>query len=100
MAALQGSSRSGVLSKPWWVRSRSRTSHWRTPPGRLTAVHEQDGALVVEGLTRIDNLEELAGVRVPASRCAEVDSVGGLVMSELGRVPEVGDEVLLNGYRL
>jgi CBS domain containing-hemolysin-like protein len=65
--------------------------------GKLTA---GDGSLVLEGLTRLDELEELANVRIAPTRRSEVDTVGGLVMAELGRLPSVGDEVSIGGRRL
>jgi CBS domain containing-hemolysin-like protein len=54
----------------------------------------------MEGLTRLDELEELADLRIEPTRRAEVDTVGGLVMAELGRLPTVGDEVSIAGRRL
>jgi len=56
---------------------------------------EADGSVVVEGLTRLDELEEVAGVRADPSLRAEVDTVGGLVMATLGRIPNVGDEIVV-----
>jgi CBS domain containing-hemolysin-like protein len=61
---------------------------------------EADGSVVLDGLTRLDELEELTAVRVPARRRAEVDTIGGLVMAELGRMPNAGDEVAVDGHRL
>jgi CBS domain containing-hemolysin-like protein len=66
----------------------------------LDVVHEPDGSLLLEGLTRIEELEEVADVQVAPKRRAEVDTVGGLVMAELGRLPRVGDEVALDSRRL
>ncbi len=59
-----------------------------------------DGSLVLEGLTRLDELEELADVQIEPTRRAEVDTLGGLVMAELGRLPSVGDEISIGGRRL
>jgi CBS domain containing-hemolysin-like protein len=55
---------------------------------------------LVDGLLRIDELEELQGVRVAPAVRAEVDTVGGLVMATLGRLPRVGDEVQVDGRTL
>ena len=62
--------------------------------------HGADGSLVVDGLLRLEELEEIADIRVPAELHAEVDTVGGLVMSSLGRVPDLGDEVAMSGRTL
>jgi putative hemolysin len=59
-----------------------------------------DGSRLIDGLMRIDELEELVGVAVDEAIKDEVDTVGGLVMTQLGRVPEIGDEVDLGGWRL
>ncbi|WP_278237521.1 hemolysin family protein [Isoptericola sp. AK164] len=50
-----------------------------------------DGAWSVPGVLRPDELEESTGLRVPESPSYE--TLGGLVMERLGRLPQVGDEV-------
>jgi putative hemolysin len=72
----------------------------RDDTAHADAVREADGSLLLDGLTRLEEFEELTDVRVPPSIRAEVDTVGGLVMAELGRVPDPGDEVALDGHRL
>ncbi len=44
-------------------------------------------------------LSELEGVLGHEFGREDVSTVGGLVLAELGRVPKVGDEVTLDGYR-
>jgi CBS domain containing-hemolysin-like protein len=44
--------------------------------------------------------EELAGVRLGDPAHAAVDTLGGLVMFELGRVPAVGDQVRIGPWLL
>lgn len=51
--------------------------------------------LVFSGLLRPDELEERAGLRIPEDSTYE--TVAGFLMSELGRIPEVGDEVGVEG---
>lgn len=51
--------------------------------------------LVFSGLLRPDELEERAGLRIPEDSTYE--TVAGFLMSELGRIPEVGDEVGIEG---
>ncbi|NNU27839.1 CNNM domain-containing protein [Isoptericola sediminis] len=50
-----------------------------------------DGAWSVPGVLRPDELEEATGLCVPEAPSYE--TLGGLVMAHLGRLPEIGDEV-------
>ncbi|WP_434062014.1 hemolysin family protein [Actinotalea lenta] len=52
----------------------------------------------VPGLLRPDELAETTGVRVPEDPAYE--TLGGLVMARLGRLPAPGDEVVVDGVRL
>ena len=59
---------------------------------RRTAAHRTPGgAWVVPGDLRPDEVEEVAGLVIPESPAYE--TVAGFVMSQLGRVAAVGDEV-------
>lgn len=60
-------------------------------PRRAGALLATDGSWVVPGLLRPDELEERTGLRVPEG--ADYETLGGLVMARLGRVPRVGDVV-------
>jgi CBS domain containing-hemolysin-like protein len=53
-----------------------------------------DGTIVADGLALVEDVNAQLGTHFDAS---EVDSLGGLVFSELGRKPQVGDEVDLGG---
>jgi CBS domain containing-hemolysin-like protein len=59
-----------------------------------------DGSLVLDGLMRLDELQELTGIRVEAADHELVETVGGLVMARLGRIPNIGDEVVVDGRTL
>jgi putative hemolysin len=65
--------------------------------GAVDSVLEDDGSLVLDGLTRLDELQELVSVRVDPSLRDQVDTVGGLIMAALKRLPQVGDEVVVDG---
>ncbi|KTR46604.1 hemolysin family protein [Curtobacterium oceanosedimentum] len=52
------------------------------------------GWLTFPGLLRPDELEDRAGVTVPED--GPYETVGGFIMSSLGRLPAVGDEVALD----
>ena len=54
-------------------------------------VKQDDGSWVVPGRWRIDEVADATGVELPENH--DYDTVSGLVMSRLGRVPQVGDEV-------
>jgi CBS domain containing-hemolysin-like protein len=56
-------------------------------------VRQQDGSWIVPARWRIDEVIDATGVDLPQSD--EYDTVSGLVMSRLGRVPQVGDAVSL-----
>jgi CBS domain containing-hemolysin-like protein len=56
-----------------------------------------EGTWLVPGGWRIDEVERDTGVVLPEG---EYDTLGGLMMHELGRVPVVGDEVALPGAAL
>jgi putative hemolysin len=59
-----------------------------------------DGSLLLDGLTRIDELEELIGERLPERLRDEVETVGGLVTAVLGRIPDVGEAAAVAGRTL
>lgn len=67
----------------------SRRARVRTGPAQ---------SWVVPGVLRPDELRETTGLTVPEESVYE--TLGGLVMTALGRIPEVGDEVTVAGVRL
>ena len=56
---------------------------------RAQARLRRDGSWSLSGLLRPDEIEDLTGIELPESE--DYDTVGGLVMSVLGRVPQRGD---------
>ena len=66
------------------------------PPDRAPA-RQEDGSWVVPARWRIDEVADSTGIELPEA--PEYDTLSGLVMRELGRVPEVGDrlEIALAG---
>ncbi len=67
-------------------------------PRRAGVVRGADGSWVVPGGLRPDELAERTGVDVPEAPAYE--TLGGLVMAALGKVPVVGDEVRLDDVTL
>ncbi|MBS6008044.1 MAG: HlyC/CorC family transporter [Clostridium baratii] len=51
---------------------------------------------IVEGSSRLDDISDLIGVNMESE---EFDSVGGLVIGELGRIPEAQEEVTIGKIR-
>jgi CBS domain containing-hemolysin-like protein len=60
-------------------------------PPEPTAVLQPDGSWVVPARWRIDEVGDRTGIMLPEA--PEYDTLSGLVMRELGRVPEVGDRL-------
>lgn len=61
------------------------------------AAPNADGSFTISARLPIDRLGEIFGIELEDD---EVDSVGGLVAKELGRLAEVGDTVLVRGIEL
>ncbi len=56
----------------------------------------RDGSWTVPGLWRPDEVRARLGAAVPDGPAYE--TIGGWLMAELGRVPEVGDEAVVDGW--
>jgi CBS domain containing-hemolysin-like protein len=56
-----------------------------------------DGSVVVSGRYAVDDADELLGAELPQGAW---DTVGGLMLDLVGRVPDVGDSVEVDGFRL
>ncbi len=54
----------------------------------------EDGSLLVDGLTNLDDVNERAGLDLTSDI---YDTIGGFVLGEIGRRPEVGDKVSFEG---
>jgi CBS domain containing-hemolysin-like protein len=63
----------------------------REPP----TVEETPDGLVFDGLILIDDVADRVGVRLPEP--PDVSTIGGLVASQIGRIPRVGDRVTIAG---
>ena len=58
------------------------------------------GPLVFDGLMRLGEWEDLTGLKLEAEDHQAVETLGGLAMARLGRIPEVGDEIAVAGRTL
>lgn len=64
-------------------------------------VRRADGSWLVDGRASIDDLKRLLGVeQLPREEAAEYETLGGLVMTLLGRIPVSGDHVEVAGFHL
>jgi CBS domain containing-hemolysin-like protein len=71
--------------------------HDPEPPGLPTPA--SDGTWTLSGLLRPDEVADRTGVEIPDGG-AVYETLAGLVMASLGRVPAVGDAVEVNGVQL
>ncbi len=55
------------------------------------------GEYVVEGSMKLDDLNDRLGLELESD---DYDSIGGLIIGQLDRLPEQGEEVTFNGIRL
>jgi CBS domain containing-hemolysin-like protein len=46
---------------------------------------------------RLDECQEATGLRLEESDYEAAETLGGVVMARLGRIPELGDEVRIDG---
>ncbi len=61
---------------------------------------EADGSVLLDGLMRVEEFEELAGLRLDEESREGVETLGGLIAAKLGRIPEVGEQVVMGGRTL
>ncbi len=60
-------------------------------------VAQPDGTLLIDGLARIEDVAKQVGLAVTPEDTQEVETMGGLMMLRLGRLPTIGDEIALDG---
>ncbi|TAK26306.1 MAG: HlyC/CorC family transporter [Chloroflexota bacterium] len=66
-------------------------------PPAVSADVAADGSRQLDGLTRLDELEEILDVRLDDEDRDLADTLGGLIMARLGRIPDVGDDATIVG---
>ncbi len=57
----------------------------------------EDGSILVSAAYSVDDADELLGAELPQGPW---DTVGGLMLDLAGRVPDPGDSVEVDGFRL
>jgi CBS domain containing-hemolysin-like protein len=63
---------------------------------RLEVVAMPDGTVLVEGRASLDKIEETFDIEI-AEETTDAETISGLVTDILGRIPEVDDEVTIEG---
>jgi putative hemolysin len=67
-----------------------------SPPGHneeAEVVTREDGSWLVDGMQSVDDLKELVGVEeLPGEGEDTYQTLGGFVMTVLGRIPKAGDK--------
>ncbi|MBN1807895.1 MAG: HlyC/CorC family transporter [Planctomycetes bacterium] len=58
----------------------------------------QNGEYEISGRLHVDELNDLLGVEIPEDE--EYDTIGGLIVSELGRIPQTGEKVVFHGVEM
>ena len=66
-----------------------------TAPGDYTEL--EPGVWIVDALSRTDEIERVTGYDLPEG---PYDTVAGLVLDRLERIPEVGEHVIVDGVRI
>jgi magnesium and cobalt transporter len=64
---------------------------------RVLVRRESEGAWIVNAVAHVEEIEELFGIEFEPR---DFDTVGGLVVSSFGRVPEEGETIDVRGIRL
>jgi CBS domain containing-hemolysin-like protein len=72
-----------------------RDEHDRREPNPVRPLGRD--SWIVSGLLRDDEVAEATGFRMPAG---EYETLAGLVLTRLGRIPEINDEISVNGWRI
>jgi putative hemolysin len=69
-------------------------------PNQPTAVRREDGSWLVDGLIQIDEFREALGLgQLPGEGDETYQTLGGFVMTQLGRIPAVADHFETAGLR-
>jgi putative hemolysin len=60
--------------------------------GEAEAIHREDGSWLLDGMMSVDELQMLLDLDELPGEEMNYDTVGGLFMAQLGRIPSVGDK--------
>lgn len=66
-------------------------------PAVQALLRREDGSWLVDGALGVDELAEHIGLHLPADR--DYETAAGLVLNQLGRLPELGETTTLDGWQ-
>lgn len=72
-----------------------RDEHDRAEQARVRPLGRD--SWLVSGLMRADEVDEATGFRMPEG---DYETLAGMVLEKLGRIPDVGDDVAVDGWRV
>ena len=72
-----------------------RDEHDRAEQARVRPLGRD--SWLVSGLMRADEVDEATGFRMPEG---DYETLAGMVLEKLGRIPDVGDDVTVDGWRV
>jgi len=71
-----------------------------TDAGSQAVVRRDDGSWLVDGLVPVDEIKDLTGLKeLPGEDSVDFQTLGGFLMARINRVPQVGDRVMVMGFR-
>lgn len=73
---------------------------WMDEAGEPSVIRREDGSLLVDGMLPVDELKELLQVKqLPGEKAGHYQTLGGLVMTCLKKIPISGDHFFCGGFR-
>jgi putative hemolysin len=71
-----------------------------TDAGSQAVVRRDDGSWLVDGMITADEVRDLTGLpRLPGQDSDDFQTLGGFMMARVGRVPKVGDAIIVDAFR-
>ncbi len=67
-------------------------------PAETKAKRRADGTWLLDGDIAVDEMGEILGIELPTDR--DYHTLAGFLLAEFGRIPEVGESVVVTGWRL
>lgn len=59
----------------------------------------EDGSFIVDGMTPLDTVKDLTGLTSLEEEGADFHTLGGFMMARMHRIPAIGNQLTLKGYR-
>jgi putative hemolysin len=87
----------GVVTAADILESIVGSFHTEEGPAELPVARRRDGSYLIAGWMPADELSDLLGMQLPASRAYH--TVAGFVLQHFGAIPDIGDSVDAGGWR-